>query len=157
MSMRWTRPLGTTLAAVLLLGMTAGTAWATSATELQNRLNAAREHLAQLGTDPMADTAATEIEHARIDIDEASQRLTNHLEELAEVSVIRLENRVKLIEAMIQQATVEALADERESAAVDMTQQADQAQVQYESTEARRTALRSDVSEILEQLEVGND
>jgi len=148
----------TLLGAALLLGAMGRTALADDEGELRDRLNTAREHLAELGADPSADVAAArEIERARIDIDEAADRLANHREELAEVSVIRVENRVKLIEALIEQATIEALAEERESATISMTREADQAQVQYESTEARRDALRSEVSEILQQLEVSDE
>ncbi len=152
------RRIGTLIGAVLLLSVLGGTAFADDEDDLRDRLNEAREHLAELGADPSADiVAAREIERARIDIDQAADRLANHREELAEVAVIRVENRVKLIEAVIDQATMDELAEERESANIAMTREADQAQVQYEATEARRDALREEVSEILQQLEVGND
>ncbi len=134
-----------------------GIASASDVEQLRSRLNASREALAQFSTDPMADSAALEIERARIDIDEATERISNQLEEIAEISVIRLENRVKLIAAMIAQATVDELADERETATIEMTREADQSQVDFEATEARRSALREETSEILRQLEALDD
>lgn len=152
--MRGMRPTMGGLLAALLVLLAASPVFAQG---LRDRLNAAREQLADLSTQDNADVAAREVERARIDIDEASDHLSNHREELAEVSVIRLENRVKLIGAMIEQATVDAQAQERESAAIEMTREADQAQVASESAELRRARLREEVDEILQQLEVGND
>lgn len=141
------------VALTVLLGA-GGAAWASDADELLTRLNAVRESLAVLSVDPMADAARLEIERTDIDIDEARDRITNRQIELAEVSVIRLENRVKFVEALIFQATVDALAEERESATIEMTREADQAQVEYEATQARQAALRDEVQGILDQLQV---
>jgi hypothetical protein len=141
------------VAVTVLLGA-GGAAWASDADELLTRLNAVRESLAVLSVDPMADAARLEIERTDIDIDEARDRITNRQIELAEVSVIRLENRVKFVEALIFQATVDALAEERESATIEMTREADQAQVEYEATQARQAALRDEVQGILDQLQV---
>jgi len=121
---------------------------------LTNRVNDVREALAVFETDPAADAARLEMERAEIDIDEARDRLTRRHIEMAEISVIRAENRLQLVEAIIFHATIDSLAEERESASIDMTRQADQAQVEYEATEARQSALRDEVSEILTQLEV---
>ena len=115
--------------------------------------------MAELSADQAANNAdvTIELERARGDIDEASDRLSNNREAEAEVSVIRLENRVELIAALIEQATMEALAEEREAALIEMTREADQASVEYTSTEARRSALRDEVSGIIQQLEMSND
>lgn len=155
--MWWGRLITVFCGTFLLLAGLTGTAGASDVEELRARLNAAREELAQSSTDPLADAAALEIERARIDIDEAADRIANRLEEIAEISVIRLENRVKLIKALIVQATVDGLAEERESAAIEMTREADQAQVDYEATEARRSTLRDETAEILRQLEVSDE
>ena len=155
--MWWGRLIATLCGTLLLLSALAGSATASDVEELRTRLNAAREELANAATDSMADAAALEIERARIDIDEAADRIANRLEEIAEISVIRLENRVKLINALIVQATVDSLAEERESASIEMTREADQAQVDYEGTEARRSALRDETAEILRQLEVNDE
>ena len=155
--MWWGRLIAALCGTLFLLSGLSATADASDVEELRARLNAAREELAHSSTDPLADAAALEIERARIDIDEASERITNRLEEIAEISVIRLENRVKLINALIVQATVDGLAEERESASIEMTREADRAQVDYEATEARRSALRDETAEILRQLEMGDD
>ena len=152
--MRWTRPAIGALISALLLVLTAVPVRAQG---LRDRLNGAREELAEYSAHEMADVAAREIERARIDIDEAADFLANRREELAQVSVIRLENRVKLVAALLERATVEALAEERESAAIEMTREADQAQVASESAELRRTRLREEVEEIFQQLELGNE
>jgi hypothetical protein len=149
-----TRSLLSFAVAVTVLLGAGGAAWASDADELLTRLNAVRESLAVLSVDPMADAARLEIERTDIDIDEARDRITNRQIELAEVSVIRLENRVKFVEALIFQATVDALAEERESATIEMTREADQAQVEYEATQARQAALRDEVQGILDQLQV---
>ena len=131
-----------------------GSAFADDVDQLTNRVNEVRETLAVFETDPNVDAARLEIERADIDIDEARDRITRRHLEIAEISVIRAERRLQLIEATIFRATVDVLADERESATIDMTQQADEAQVDYEATEARQSALRNEVAEILNQLEV---
>jgi hypothetical protein len=141
----------------MMLSITwSSTVWADEE-ELRDRLNAARTALAEMQADPVGSESTEvqrEIEYARIDIDEAADRLANHLEELAEVSVIRVENRVTLVRGMIEQLTVEGLAEERETAAIDMTREADQAQVEFESSEARKNALRDEVTPILNNLQV---
>lgn len=152
--MGWSRAIGIALASVCLLLAAVAPATAASVAELRSRLNEAREKLAELAADELSNVAAVEIERTRIDIDEAERHLTNNLEELAEVSVIRVENRVKLIEALIEQERLERQADELETSTIQLTRQADQAQVEYESTDARRTALRDEVSDILNQLEI---
>ena len=48
----------------------------------------------------------------------------------------------------------EQVSDQCTLASIDMTQQADEAQVDYEATEARQSALRNEVAEVLNQLEV---
>jgi hypothetical protein len=150
--MGWTKStLGGLLAALLVL-LAASPALSQG---LRDRLNTAREQLAELAADEYSHVGIREIERARIDIDEAADYLANRREELAQVSVIRLENRVKLIRALLEQAEVEALASERETAAIEMTREADQAQVASESAELRRARLREEVNEILQQLEVG--
>ena len=141
------------LSGVLVLGWLT-VAEASDEGDIRARLNEARVRLAELGAEDEADAAARELGYAEIDADEVADRLTNHMTERAEVAVIRLENRVKVIEALIEQAIVDALAEERESASIEMTREADAAQVSYEATEARRSALREQMSGILNQLEV---
>jgi len=155
--MGWKQP-ATILSALLvcLIGL-AGQASASDEADLRERIAQARERLADLRTDELADAASRDLERAAMDIDEANDFLTNRRAELAEVAVIRLENRLTLIAALIEQATVEDLANQRETASIQMTREADQAQVAYEASEARRQALRTQVSEILNQLEVGRE
>lgn len=148
------KAIGIALTSIGLLVVMAATAWAASVSELRSRLNTAREQLAELAAHEFHEVAAVEIERTRIDIDEAERHLTNNLEERAEVSVIRVENRVKLVQALINQEGLERQADDLETSTIQLTRQADQAQVEYESTEARRAALRDEVSEILNQLEI---
>jgi hypothetical protein len=152
--MSFLRSITTVLGALFLLGAVVAPAMASDAEDIRARLNEARVHLAELQADENADSAAREMGYADIDADEVADRLTNHMTERAEVAIIRLENRVKLIEALIQQAIVDALAADRETASIAMTREADQAQVAYEATEARRSALREQVGGILNQLEV---
>ena len=143
----------------MFLLFTPQSVFATDAEELRDRLSTQRERMAELSADQAANNAdvTIELERARGDIDEASDRLSNNREAEAEVSVIRLENRVELIAALIEQATMEALAEDREAALIEMTREADQASVEYTSTEARRSALRDEVSGIIQQLEMSND
>ena len=148
------RPLATLAITLLVLVGLAGTASAASIEQLRTRLNSAREQLAEFSVHEYSDAAALEIERARIDIDEAGERITNRAEEIAEISVIRLENRLKLIEGLLAQATIDSLAEERETSLIEMTREADQAQIDYEATEARRSALRDESEEILRQLEI---
>ncbi|MBN1947423.1 MAG: hypothetical protein JW797_17260 [Bradymonadales bacterium] len=155
--MGWKRPILGMFVLAIGLGWFVPQAWAANEAELRARITTARELMAQLQTDEMVDVASLELEYARIDIDEANDQLTNRRPELAEVAVIRLENRLVLIQALIEQATVDDLADQRETATIEMTREADQAQVAYEASEARRQALRQQVAEILNQLEVGRE
>ncbi len=140
------------LALVATFAFAAVPAMAGAADDLQDRLEAANASIAQFDTHELADEASLELAQARLEIAEVQGKLSASDTAWATIVLNRLEARVDLIDSMLERATVEQLADQRETDLFEMTAAADEAQLQLETMQQRRQQLQDDVSAIVDQM-----
>lgn len=147
---RWTRTLGAVVISALAFAATP--AFAGTEDDLRDRLEAANAAVANFETHEMADEAALEMGQARLEIAEVQGKISAADYGWATIVLNRLEARVELIESIMERATVEQLADQRETDLFDMTNEADEAQLELETVQQRRQQLQDDVAVIVDQM-----
>ena len=106
--------------------------------DLRDRLEEANARLVQLETHEMSDEAAAEFGQARLEVSEIQGKLTTQDWGWAMIILNRLEARLDLAESVLDRATVEELADQRETELFDMQTEADNLQIELESLQQRR-------------------
>lgn len=123
-----------------------------SAEQLQDRLEAANADLTTLQTHEFADEVAAEFGQARLEIAEAQGKLTVADYGNAAIIISRLEARLALIESGLERATIEELADQRETELFEIQTEADERQLELEAAQQRRQQLQDEVSIIVDQM-----
>lgn len=123
------------------------------ADDLRSRLEAANTRIVEHERSEFADEAASEFAAVRLEITDAQGLLAAGEVRQANSVILRIEARKRLIGSVIQRATFEALADQRESAAIEMLHEADNTQIEMESAIQRRQQLQDEVQSILETLQ----
>lgn len=136
--------------AFLLLLLVPSTAMAD---DLRSRLEAANSRLSEHERSAYADEASTEFSQVRMEVTDAQQLLAAGETRKANSLILRIEARERLIASIVERATFEELADQRESAAIEMLNEADNAQLELESATQQRQQLQDEVHNILETLE----
>ena len=126
---------------------------AAHANELRQRLEAANDRIAEHERSDYADEASSEFSQVRMEVTDAQGLLAAGESRQAQSVILRIEARERLIASIIERATFEDLADQRESAANEMLHDADTAQLELESATQRRQQLQDEVQNILETLE----
>lgn len=123
-----------------------------SAQDLQRRLEDANVLITTLETHEYADEAAAEFGQARLEVAEAQAKLTLSDYGWATIIINRLEARLSLIESTLERATIEHLADQRESELFDIQSEADRKQIELETAQQQRQQLQDEVSAIVDQM-----
>lgn len=118
-----------------------------------DRLESANALLTRLETHDFADEAAQEFGQARLEVAEAQAKITGEDYARAEIILNRLESRLMLAESILQRATIDQLADQRETEQFEMMTEADTIQVELEAAQQQRQLLQDEVAAIVEQME----
>jgi hypothetical protein len=71
----------------------------------------------------------------------------------AETTLLTLEATLKLVKSLLDRGEIDQLADKREADNVTIQTQADELQLELETTSSRRTDLQGQVSAIVDSLE----
>ncbi len=121
--------------------------------DYSDRLETANAMLTRLETHDYADEAAQEFGQARLEVAEAQAKITGEDYARAEIVLNRLESRLMLAESILERATIEELADQRETEQFDMMTEADNIQVDLETAQQQRQVLQDEVSAIVDQME----
>ena len=149
---------GTVLASVLvamsLLGPSTSVAGPRS-DEIRERVEDLNVIMGELDTHEFSDEAAQEFAQARLEVGDVQALLLAEEVTRAEVVLRRLEARVALIESTLDRATIEDLANERETDLFEMQTEADDLQLELEAASQQRAALQEQVSVIVEAMEEG--
>lgn len=143
--------LPTLLASLLLLGMLVSGAAASEA--LEQRLATVNASLVELERNPLTDEGQAEIARARLELTRVERHLADGDTARASSILVRLEAREQYLRSVVDRASMEALADQRESEANDMLREANQAQLELESALRQRMRLQENVNQIVESLE----
>jgi hypothetical protein len=121
-----------------------------SASTIRTRMEDLNVELAELETHEFADDAAGEFATCRLEVGEIQGLLARDEIGDAGAVLLRLEARKFLIESLLERATFENLAQQRETELFEMQSEADQLQVDLAATEQRRNTLQEQVSDIVE-------
>lgn len=147
--MKWiARQLGLVMALILV----AAPAFARDSDDLQERLEDANVRLTTLETHEYADEAAAEFGQARLEVADAQGKLSISDYGWATIVINRLEARLDLIESTLERATIEALADQRETELFEMQTEADERQLELEAAQQLRQQLQDQVSQVVDQM-----
>ena len=138
------------LSAVMLC---AGSAHALSPDEVSKRMEAASSLLAELETHELRDEASQDIATARLAITDIQTSLASEMYGKAETTLLTLESTVTFIKSVLDRGEIEHLADKREADNVTIQSQADELQLELETTSSRRGDLQGQVSAIVDSLE----
>lgn len=139
--------------ALLVLMLSASAANALSPEEVASRMEAASSLLAELETHELRDDASQDIAVARLAITDIQTSLASEMYGKAETTLLTLEATLKLVKSLLDRGEIEGLADKREADNVTIQTQADELQLELETTSSRRTDLQSQVSAIVDSLE----
>lgn len=139
--------------ALLVLMLSASAANALSPEEVASRMEAASSLLAELETHELRDDASQDIAVARLAITDIQTSLASEMYGKAETTLLTLEATLKLVKSLLDRGEIEGLADKREADNVTVQTQADELQLELETTSSRRTDLQSQVSAIVDSLE----
>lgn len=123
-----------------------------SSADIRERVEDINVHLAELQTHEYADDAAQELAQARLEVTDVQGLLSQGEVAQAEVVLRRLEARAFLIEGLLERATVEALAYQRESELIGLQEEADNLQLDLEAAQQQRNALQNEVQSIIDQM-----
>ena len=139
--------------ALLSLMLSASAAHALSPEEVASRMETASSLLAELETHELRDDASQDIAVARLAITDIQTSLASEMYGKAETTLLTLEATLKLVKSLLDRGEIEGLADKREADNVTVQTQADELQLELETTSSRRTDLQSQVSAIVDSLE----
>jgi hypothetical protein len=139
--------------ALLALMLSASAAHALSPEEVASRMETASSLLAELETHELRDDASQDIAVARLAITDIQTSLASEMYGKAETTLLTLEATLKLVKSLLDRGEIEGLADKREADNVTVQTQADELQLELETTSSRRTDLQSQVSAIVDSLE----
>lgn len=142
---------GLVLAAVL---SAVAPVWARDYTlsSIRTRMEDLNVQMAEMATHDFADEAAGEFAQCRLEVGEIQGMLARN--EVGEAAIVlqRLEARIFLIDSMLERATFEDLATERETELFEIQTEADQLQVDLTSTEQRRRQMQEQVQTIVDSM-----
>jgi len=120
---------------------------------IRTRVEDVNVQLAQLQTHEHGDEAAQEIAQARLEITDVQNLLAQGETARSEVILRRLEARVHLIESMLERATFEQLAHQRETELFEIQAEASELQIDLETAQRQRRQLQDEVETIVESME----
>jgi hypothetical protein len=143
------------LAAALLAASVSVDARELSASDIEDRMEDLNVQVGTLESHDYADEASQEFRQCSAEVTEIQLLLSQVEVGEAGKVLYRLEARVNLIESMLERATFEALAQERETELFEIQEQADALQVELLEAEQRRSVLQQEVSAIVESMEGG--
>ncbi|NQW63841.1 MAG: hypothetical protein HQ461_13495 [Deltaproteobacteria bacterium] len=139
--------------ALIALMLSASMAHALSPEEVASRMEAASGLLAELETHELRDDASQDISTARLAITDIQTSLASEMYGKAETTLLTLEATLKLVKSLLDRGEIDQLADKREADNVTIQTQADELQLELETTSSRRTDLQSQVSAIVDSLD----
>lgn len=139
-----------TLIALLVSG---SAAHALPAAEVTSRMEAASSLLAELETHELRDEASQDIATARLAITDIQTSLASEMLGKAALTLFTLEATLKLVKSVLDRGEIEGLANKREADNVTIQTQADELQLELETTSARRTDLQGQVTAIVDSLQ----
>ena len=138
---------------LIALMLSASAAHALSPEEVTTRMEAASSLLAELETHELRDEASQDIATARLAITDIQTSLASEMFGKAETTLLTLEATLKLVKSVLDRGEIEGLADKREADNVTIQTQADELQLELETTSARRTDLQGQVAAIVDSLQ----
>ncbi len=147
------RRLRATLVGLALLLPAAASARDMNSSEIRTRVEDLNIEMATLQTHDFADEAAQEFAQARIEVGDVQGLISQGEVARAEVVLRRLEARVSMIRSVLDRATVEHLADERESELLELQNEADTLQLELEAAQQQRNQLQDAVNAIIDAME----
>lgn len=147
------RRLRATLVGLALLLPAAASARDMNSSEIRTRVEDLNIEMATLQTHDFADEAAQEFAQARIEVGDVQGLISQGEVARAEVVLRRLEARVSMIQSVLDRATVEHLADERESELLELQNEADTLQLELEAAQQQRNQLQDAVNAIIDAME----
>lgn len=150
MNTRWR---GCVRAAALTLAMLLSAQAHARDAEYRERLEEANGELIRLEAHDFADEASQEFGQARLEVAEAQAQITGEDYARAAILLMRLEARLRLANSILERATIEALADERETEQFTMMSEADSVQIELQSAQQQRQQLQDNVGAIITQME----
>jgi hypothetical protein len=121
--------------------------------DYRDRLEQANSELVRLEAHEFSAEAGQEFGQARLEVAEAQAQITAEDFARAEILLMRLEARLRLADSILERATIEALADERETEQFDMMSEADNVQIELHSAQQQRQQLQDNVGAIIAQME----
>jgi hypothetical protein len=121
-------------------------------TSIRTRMEDLNVQMAEMETHDFSDEAAGELAQCRLEVGEIQGMLARN--EVGEAAIVlqRLEARMFLIESMLERATFEDLATERETELFEIQSAADQLQIDLTSTEQRRREMQGQVQTIVDSM-----
>ena len=138
---------------LVALMLSAASAHALSPEQVTARMEAASVLLAELETHELRDEASQDIATARLAITDIQTSLASEMFGKAETTLNTLEATLKLVKSVLDRGEIEGLANKREADNVTIQTQADELQLELETTSARRTDLQGQVTAIVDSLE----
>lgn len=139
--------------ALIALMLSGSSAQALSPEEISSRMEAASSLLAELETHELRDDASQDIASARLSMTDIQTSLASEMYGKAETTLLTLEATLKLVKSLLDRGEIEQLATKREADNVTIQTQADELQLELETTSSRRSDLQSQVSAIVDSLE----
>jgi hypothetical protein len=121
-------------------------------TSIRTRMEDLNVQMAEMETHDFADEAAGELAQCRLEVGEIQGMLARN--EVGEAAIVlqRLEARMFLIQSLLERATFEDLATERETELFEIQSVADQLQIDLTSTEQRRRQMQEQVQTIVDSM-----
>lgn len=116
-------------------------------------MEAASSLLAELETHELRDEASQDIAASRLAITDIQTSLASEMYGKAETTLLSLEATVTFIKSVLDRGAIEQLADKREADNVTIQTQADELQLELETTSSRRGDLQTQVTAIVDSLE----
>ncbi len=124
----------------------AGHAHAQSAAKMKEQVQAYTLKLADLEKEDVEKGAIQELKLTQLWLNEAQAQLVKEEEDAAGRYLRRVEISVEMIAALIEQAKAERAANDRESVAIKLKNDMNQAKVELEQVEARKRTLLNETA-----------
>lgn len=129
-----------------------GSMTASHASDLTDRLSALNARIVEFENEEHVSTVLDDIAQMRLEVGDA-QNLIRAGEQAAALGVIlRIEARQRFVDSMLRRTTFETLTHQRESDYLNLLNEANELQLDLETTQQRRQALQEEVRQIVDAM-----
>lgn len=144
----WSRAVGAALVCVVALWLPTSVAQADDLAKMRKEVETYSLKLAELRTSDSQQAVVQDLARCELWLREAQAQLAKEDEDQAERQLRRVKVSLEMLERLIAQSKADNQALERETAAVNMEKEANQAKLALQETEAREQALQKQIEDL---------